>query len=95
MKAIVAIELDTARNSALVVTVVAVVLALLAAWLLKAIIAKIAGVLVLGVVALLVWTQRTALDDCVAQVRERIGGDVADTTTCTFFGRDVSVGRDG
>jgi len=86
------IDLDTARNSALAVAVGAVVLAVLAGWLLKAIIAKIVGVLLLGVIALLVWTQRTALDDCVEQVRSRIASNSVETATCSFFGRDVTVG---
>lgn len=92
MHSFVGINLDTARNVAAVVAVVAVVLALLSAWLLKAIISKLAGAVVLGVIALLAWTQRTALDDCAADVRQRLTTDTADDTTCTFFGRDVTVG---
>lgn len=93
MDSVVGINLDTARNIAIVVVVTAGVLAVLSAWLMKAIISKLAGTLVLGVIALLAWTQRTALDDCAADVRDRVTGDVVvDDTTCTFFGRDVAVG---
>jgi len=96
METVVGINLDTARNVAVVVAVVALVLAVLSAWLMKVMISKIAGALVLGVIALLAWTQRTALDDCAAVVRDRLSADTADDTTCTFFGRDVTVaaGRD-
>ena len=94
MDSVVGISLDAARNVAVVVAVTALVLAVLAAWLMKAIVSKLAGAVVLGVIALLAWTQRTALDECAADVRDRLTADVADATTCTFFGRDVTVGAD-
>jgi hypothetical protein len=60
MDSVVGISLDAARNVAVVVAVTALVLAVLSAWLMKAIISKLAGAVVLGVIALLAWTQRTS-----------------------------------
>lgn len=87
-----AISLETARNAALVVALIAVGLAVLSAWIVKAIVAKVVTAAVLVGLGLVVWTQRASLDDCADTVQERLsaGADVVDTT-CTFFGRDVPI----
>jgi len=44
----------------------------------------------LTAIALAAWTQRTALDDCVEQVREAVGS--SDTVAeCGFFGQQIDV----
>lgn len=87
-----AVTLDSAKNAALIVTLTALGLALLAAWLMKAIVSKVLAVAVLAVLAGVVWTQRTSLDDCAGRVRDTLAAGAVDDTTCTFFGRDVTVG---
>lgn len=94
---LVGLNLDTARNVALVVAVTAIVLAVIGAWLLKAIFSKLVTAVVLFALAGVVWTQRASLDECVADVRESVGLVTPDDATCTFFGRDVAITghRDG
>ena len=46
-----------------------VALAIASAWLMKSIAQKVALVIVLGLLAVLVWTQRASLDDCAKRVK--------------------------
>jgi hypothetical protein len=88
---VVALSLDTARNIALVLVAVLVVLAVVSAWLLKTVAQKLAVVAILGLLAVLAWSQRTALDDCADRVAASVAADAPTDTTCTFFGQDVTV----
>lgn len=83
-----ALTLDQAKTIALLVVLALVVLAVGAAWVMKEITQKVALVVILGLLALLVWSQRASLDDCADRVRaSEFRGD----TTCSFFGRDVTI----
>lgn len=90
-----AISLDTAKNIAIAVTVIFVVGAVVAAWIMKTIIQKLATAFVLVLLAFAVYTQRTALQDCADKVTgnfERVGTDVTVTDTdCSFFGMTVTI----
>lgn len=90
-----ALTLDQAKTIAVVVAAALVVLALVAAWIMKTIAQKVALVVVLGLLALVVWTQRASLDECADEVRSEARAGRVDTT-CSFFGRDVTIstGRD-
>ena len=89
-----ALSLQAARNGAIIAVVVLVALAIASAWLMKSIAQKVALVVVLGLLAVLVWTQRASLDDCAKRVRAdraaSVAGDERDTT-CTFLGRDITI----
>lgn len=90
------ITLETARNVAVVVALGLVAIAVVAAWLVKKIVAKLITVGVLAALALLVWSQRSSLDDCADRVQERMRtGAVDEDTTCRFFGQDVTVAGRG
>jgi hypothetical protein len=84
-------ELETVRNVALVIVVLAVLLAGATAVVVKAIIGKMLSVLVLGGLAVIVWSQRTSLQDCADRVGATLGAGAVDDSTCTFFGRDVTI----
>jgi uncharacterized membrane protein YfcA len=92
-----ALTADTARTIALVVVVGLVVGAVIMARVMRSIAQKVIAVLVLMTLAVAVWSQRSALSDCVdeitAEAKEVVdaGGQPDDTATCTFFGRDVTV----
>jgi hypothetical protein len=86
-----ALTLETARNLALAGVVVFVALAVLTALLMRSIAQKIAFALVLGLVAVLVWSQRASLDDCADRVRASVEAGATTDTTCSFFGQDVRV----
>jgi len=89
-----ALSLQAARNGAIIAVVVFVALAIASAWLMKSIAQKVALVVVLGLLAVLVWTQRASLDDCAKRVKSdraaSASGDPRDTT-CTFLGQDITV----
>jgi protein-S-isoprenylcysteine O-methyltransferase Ste14 len=90
-----ALTLGQAKTIAVVVVVGLIVLAVASAWLMKEVMQKVALVVILGLLALLVWTQRASLQECSDKVRAA-GVDVNDPdvdTTCTFFGRDIEIKR--
>jgi hypothetical protein len=82
-----AVTLDQARNYALGGMAVAVVLAVLVARFVQKLVFKAVGVAILAGLAFAMWTQRAALGDCADRVRDDPGAE----TTCTFFGRDVTL----
>ena len=83
-----ALTLGAAKNIALLVVVVLAVLAIGAAWLMKTIAQKAALAVILGLLAVIVWTQRSSLNECADKVRE---GGVQVDTTCSFLGKDVKI----
>ena len=83
-----ALTLGQAKTIAVLVVIVLVAMALAAAWLMKTVAQKAALAVILGLLALLVWTQRTSLEECADKVRE---GGIQVDTTCDFFGREVRV----
>ena len=86
-----ALTLGQAKTIAALIVVGLVVLALVSAWVMKEIAQKVALVVVLGLLALLVWTQRSSLDECADKVR---AGGLRGDTTCSFFGRDIQITRE-
>ena len=89
-----ALSLQAARNGAIIAVIVFVALAIASAWLMKSIAQKVALVLVLGLLAVLVWSQRASLDDCAKRVRSdraaSATGEERDTS-CTFLGQDITI----
>ena len=83
----VAIELSTVRDIALGIVVGAIVLAVVLAVVIRWIVGKLIAVAILVVLAGVVWWQREEVEDCADRVRAAPTTD----TTCTFFGRDVTV----
>ena len=90
-----AVTLEAAKNAAIIVVVVLVVLAIAAAWLAKMVVQKVLLALVFGLLAALVWSQRTALEDCADRVRASRAAGAPVDTTCTFLGRDVPIRTSG
>ena len=90
-----ALTLGQAKTIAALVVVVLIGLAIASAWIMKEVMQKVALVVILGLLALLVWTQRTSLQECSDKVRAA-GVNVNDPdvdTTCSFFGRDIEIKR--
>ncbi len=83
-----ALTLGQAKTLAILIVLALVVMAVGSAWLMKTIAQKVALVVILGLLALLVWSQRSSLDECADKVRE---GGVRVDTTCSFFGRDINI----
>lgn len=90
-----ALTLGQAKTIAVLVVIVLIALAAAAAWMMKEVMQKVAAVVILGLLALLVWTQRASLQECSEKVRAA-GIDFNDPdvdTTCSFLGRDVEIKR--
>ena len=83
-----ALTLGQAKTIAVLVVLALIVLAVVSAWVMKEIMQKVALVVILGLLALLVWTQRSSLDDCADRVR---AAEFRGDTTCSFLGRDVTI----
>lgn len=85
------LDLDTVRNASLWGVVALVLIALLAVWIIKQVVTKVLTVVVLLALAGLLWSQRAELTDCYDQIGGTIAASGARETTCTFFGRTVTV----
>jgi membrane protein implicated in regulation of membrane protease activity len=85
---VLALTLEQAKTIAILIVVALVAIAIGAAWLMKTVAQKVALVAIIGLLAVLVWSQRTSLDECADKVRE---GGVRVDTTCSFFGRDINI----
>lgn len=83
-----ALTLGQAKTLAILIVLALVVMAIGSAWLMKTVAQKVALVAILGLMALLVWSQRSSLDECADKVRE---GGIRVDTTCSFFGRDINI----
>ncbi len=90
-----ALSLEAAKNAAIAVVAVFVVGSVVAAWVMKTIIQKLATTAVLLLLAFSVYSQRTSLQDCADKVKgnfAREGTSVTVTDTdCSFFGTTVTV----
>lgn len=87
-----ALSLETAKNIGIIVAAGLLVLTLAAAWTIKNITTKLVTVIVLGVLCIGVWTQRSNLQDCSTKAKERVTAGDTRPITCTFFGSEVNVG---
>ena len=68
----------------------AVVIALVLAWLAKAVVSKLLAAAALLVLGAVVWWQRADVQSCADQVVDTLTAGAVDDTTCRFFGRDVT-----
>jgi len=87
-----ALTLETAKTIAVVALVVIVGTAVLSAWLMKTIVSKVVMILVMGGLAVAVYSQRTNVQDCADRAKaEAADLDVKDGFSCTFFGTEVDI----
>lgn len=87
-----ALTLGQAKSIAVVVALLLLGLALLSAWVMKTLAQKAALTVILVLLAVLVWSQRTALQECADKVRAEARTSVSQVdTTCSFVGRDVTI----
>jgi hypothetical protein len=87
-----ALTLGQAKTIALLVAAALAIGAIASAWLMQTVMQKVALVLILGLLAVLVWSQRASLDDCADNIADnmRVAGPGGDTT-CSFFTRDIQI----
>lgn len=81
-----ALTLGQAKTIAVVVVLVLIAGAVISAWLMNQLIQKLMLIVVLAALAVVVWSERSSLDDCADRVR-----DEGRAATCSFLGRDVTI----
>lgn len=87
-----ALTLGQAKTIAVVVALVLLAGAVASAWVMKTIAQKAAVGAILALLALLVWSQRSSLQECADKVRAEVqAGRTQIDTSCTFLGRDVPI----
>ena len=86
------LTLDTARNLAIVLVIVFVIGGFLSAWLIGKVVAKVIAIAVFAVLAVAVWANREALEDCADKVQTAfaLGATPADRE-CNLFGFTVEI----
>jgi hypothetical protein len=86
-----ALTLESAKNIGIAVAVGLVALMLVMAFVIKNITAKLISIVIIGGLAFGVWTQRSSLQSCAANVKARVAvGDRSDIT-CSFIGSDIKI----
>lgn len=87
-----ALTLGQAKTIAAVAAIILLLLALASAWIMNTIAQKAALLVILGLLAVVVWTQRSSLQECADKVRAEARTRVTSVdTSCSFFGRDITV----
>ena len=86
-----AMTFETAKNIGIAVAVGLVALMLVLAMVIKNVTAKLITIVLVGGLAFGVWTQRSSLQDCADQVKDRAAlGDTSDVV-CSFLGSDITI----
>lgn len=91
---VLAITAESAANLAVIVAIALVLLAALLAKVLIGNMAKALAAVVLVAAAIFVWSQRTALQDCVDKVQAEARDAAAGAAECTVSGLTFSVDLD-
>lgn len=85
------LTLDTAKNVAIGVIVLFAVLAIVVASIVRKVTAKLLSIGLLVVLAGVVWSQRSSLERCASQFRDRTAVGDPSAKICTFFGKSITV----
>ena len=83
---VVALTFEAARDVGLAILAGAVVAAIVLAWLVKTIVAKLLTLAVLAAVAVAAGRSASRSQDCADRVGATLSAGAVDDTTCTFFG---------
>jgi len=86
-----ALDTNDAKTIGTIVVVVFIALGVLSAWLMKTIVQKVVLVVILGGLAVFVYSQRTSLDQCVDDITMAISDTDRQSATCSFVGFDVEL----
>jgi hypothetical protein len=84
----IALTLGQAKTLALLVAAGLAFAAIGSAWVMKEFAQKAAMFVILGLLAVLVWTQRASLQECADKVKQ---SNLTADATCSFFGREIEI----
>ena len=88
---VMALSVQSAKTIGLLAVVLLVAVAIAAAWMLKTAAQRIAVTLIFCLLAVLVWSQRAALQDCADRVTDSVKAGRPTDTTCSFFGQEITI----
>lgn len=86
-----ALDTNDAKTIGTIVIVAFIALGVLSAWLMKTIVQKVILVVILGGLAVFVYSQRTSLDQCVNDITVAISDSDQQSATCSFVGFEVEL----
>jgi hypothetical protein len=85
------LDVELVKNIALGVGVGSIVVALILLKIVRSVVGKVISVVVLLAIAIAVFSQRAAIDDCASKVKAQAASGQISTIQCRFFGQDVKV----
>lgn len=88
---IAATDADTLKNAAMGLSAASLIVAVILLKVISGIVGRVISTVVLVAVALVGYSQRTEISDCVDKVKSEANLEMATSISCTFFGQDISV----
>lgn len=88
---IAATDADTLKNAAMGLSAASLIVAVILLKVISGIIGRVISTVVLVAIALVGYSQRTEISDCVNKVKSEANLEMATSISCTFFGQDISV----
>jgi len=85
------LTLDTAKNIGVGAVIVLAMLALVVASVIRNVMAKIVTIALVVAIGIVVWTQRTTLQNCAERAKDRVIAGSTSAVVCKFLGRTVTV----
>ncbi len=87
----IAMTVDSAESIGVAVAVALVAIMLVMVTLIKKATGKLIAIVIVGGLAIGVWTQRSSLQDCAENAKARGALGATSGLTCSFMGTDVKV----
>ncbi len=84
-------DANTLKNAALGLSGAALVVAVILMKVISNIVGKVISTVVLVAIALVGYSQRTEITDCVNKVKAESTTAATSSVSCTFFGQDIEV----
>ena len=88
---IAAINADTLKNAAMGLSATSLLVAVILLKVISGIVGRVISTVVLVAIALVGYSQRTEISDCVNKVKSESNLEMATSISCTFFGQDITV----
>lgn len=84
-------DANTLKNAALGLSGAAIVVGIILMKVISNIVGKVISAVILVAIALVGYSQRTEITDCVNKVKAETTTNATSSVSCTFFGQDIEV----
>jgi hypothetical protein len=88
---IAATDADTLKNAAMGLSAASLLVAVVLLKVISGIVGRIVSTVILVAIALVGYSQRAEITDCVNKVKAETNLETATDISCTFFGQDITV----